>query len=98
MKDTKYNGWTNWETWNFKLWLDNDLHANWLPTLKNVDNECKTYELSRWLESHVADDWKEIQICEREPGFFHDVCNMAIREVNFFEIAEHLIEERENDS
>ena len=21
---TKYNGWTNYETWNFKLWLDND--------------------------------------------------------------------------
>ena len=22
-KDNTYNGWTNWETWNFKLWLDN---------------------------------------------------------------------------
>ncbi len=21
---TKYNGWTNYETWNFKLWADND--------------------------------------------------------------------------
>ena len=21
---TKYNGWSNYETWNFKLWLDND--------------------------------------------------------------------------
>ena len=23
-KDRKYNGWSNYETWNFKLWLDND--------------------------------------------------------------------------
>jgi hypothetical protein len=23
-KDRKYNGWTNYETWNFKLWTDND--------------------------------------------------------------------------
>ena len=20
----EYNGWSNWETWNYKLWLDND--------------------------------------------------------------------------
>jgi hypothetical protein len=23
-KDRTYNGWSNYETWNFKLWLDND--------------------------------------------------------------------------
>jgi hypothetical protein len=23
-KDRKYNGWTNYETWNFQLWADND--------------------------------------------------------------------------
>jgi hypothetical protein len=24
MTDTKYNGWTNYETWNCMLWIDND--------------------------------------------------------------------------
>jgi hypothetical protein len=24
MSDNSYNGWTNWETWNMALWLDND--------------------------------------------------------------------------
>ncbi len=24
MADTKYNGWTNYETWLVKLWMDND--------------------------------------------------------------------------
>ena len=24
MSDDKYNGWTNYETWNVKLWMDND--------------------------------------------------------------------------
>ena len=23
---TEYNGWTNWETWNVLLWLDNDFN------------------------------------------------------------------------
>ena len=24
MSDTKYNGWTNYETWAVKLWIDNE--------------------------------------------------------------------------
>jgi hypothetical protein len=23
-KDARYNGWTNYETWAVKLWIDND--------------------------------------------------------------------------
>lgn len=24
MSDQSYNGWTNWETWQVPLWIDND--------------------------------------------------------------------------
>jgi len=24
MNNKEYNGWTNWETWNVLIWLDND--------------------------------------------------------------------------
>ena len=32
-KDRTYNGWSNYETWNFKLWLDNDKR----PTIELKD-------------------------------------------------------------
>jgi hypothetical protein len=36
MQKLKYNGWTNYETWNFKLWADNDE-----PTYKKVQSLIK---------------------------------------------------------
>ena len=36
MQKLKYNGWTNYETWNFKLWTDNDE-----PTYKKVQSLIK---------------------------------------------------------
>ena len=37
MQKLEYNGWYNYETWNFKLWLDNDQRVyEWLQeTIKS---------------------------------------------------------------
>ncbi len=37
MNDTTYNGWTNYETWNVALWMDND------EFLYNTAKACVTY-------------------------------------------------------
>mgnify|MGYP003628070302 CR=1 FL=1 len=94
MSNQEYNGWTNWETWNFKLWIDNsaDSYTSVLfLTLEVKEAEEGVFTLSKELES-LAND-----LCEEsvtfETGFFADVCNSAIKKVNFYEIAESYLEE-----
>ena len=38
MRNEKYNGWTNYETWNAALWLDNDYGSKtyWSETAQEV--------------------------------------------------------------
>lgn len=38
MSDTTYNGWTNYETWNVALWIDND------EGLNSMAQDCVNYE------------------------------------------------------
>jgi len=89
----KYNGWTNWETWNFKLWIDNESYYAVLELALELQREGKDkYELSKELESWADDMLEAIRI---ECGFFADVCNTAIKEINFYEIAESYLLEIE---
>ena len=88
MGDNKYNGWTNWYTWNFKLWIDNEesSHSAVMELAQGKD----AYELSFELKQWTDDMLKAVKL---EAGFLADVCNSAIKEINFFEIAETYIEE-----
>ena len=91
MMDKSYNGWTNWETWNFGLWLDNDE-----PTHHEINQLIKgskdVYDLSKKLEEWAYGSLDDEYM---NPSFIMDFVNGAIREINFFEIAEHKIEERD---
>ena len=96
--DKSYNGWTNWETWNFKLWIDNE-ESSYNAVLEMAERieedhavkpklkECSScaYELSKELEEYAEDQREAVKV---ETGFFADVCNSSIKEINFYEIAE----------
>ena len=87
MQKQKYNGWTNYETWNYKLWLDNNQETyDAVRTLAKKHNDA--FDLSIEL-SKVAHDNAPLL----EASFYSDVLNASIREVNFFEIAESYLEE-----
>ena len=88
---SKYNGWTNYETWNFNLWITND-EEDYRYSLELTSNSEDVYELSQKLEEwalEMADD------CSFPHGFISDMVNSSIKQVNFYEVAEHLWEERE---
>ena len=58
---TKYNGWTNYETWNFKLWLDNDetVHnyiIDEIKKIKAIGYDAEAYEVSNFLRSYIDDN------------------------------------------
>ena len=56
---TKYNGWTNYETWNFKLWLDNDqdVHNYIIDEIKKIKVLDVNLEAGRDLTSTEHFDW-----------------------------------------
>ena len=96
MTDTTYNGWTNYETWNCKLWMDNDEGSyHYFKEMAEQSNG-ETYELSQQLDAYfddLAGEWAGDSAC-----FFADIFSAALSNVNWYEIAEHLIDDVEVDA
>ena len=84
MNNEKYNGWTNYATWRINL--------EWLDGFNPDDNGYDTndvYELSIQLKDYV-----ESVIDETTPdGIAKDYALAFVSDVNYYEIAENLIEE-----
>ena len=94
--DNTYNGWTNWETWVVNVWMDNDPRlyeyvGNMAREEVLKDKESAPYKLSKTLRKYF-DEWTpEIE------GLYLDLLNGAMREINWHEIAEHLVERVEEE-
>ena len=72
---TKYNGWTNYETWNFKLWLDNDetTHKFVISKIKEIrsrfsDNDWKDFITTREKAYKIASDFLRSYIDDNMPN------------------------------
>lgn len=86
--EAKYNGWTNYETWNCNLWFDDAFTEDAERILADCDNDKDEAisQLADYIESTVEEYKPEVP-----NGFFGDIMSAAMREVNFREIAEHYI-------
>ena len=96
---TKYNGRTNYETWNLSLWIDND--REWYRAVNDkavgLVNDALTKKqqieiLRSFIIDLVQDEEPKIDAC-----FYSDILNASIREVNFWEISTNIINEARRD-
>lgn len=83
--DNKYNGWTNYETWRVKLEI--------LDYFDLEGYSKDPYELSKQLEDYV----EEVVFIETPDGLAKDYASAFLRQVNYYEIAEHLVEDYKYD-
>ena len=84
MEKNTYNGWYNWETWNFKLWLDND---EYYQSQYKIIEKMDISTIEKWLEGE-AEMMAEYHLKDASgASFIHDMVNMSIKEINFNEIA-----------
>lgn len=99
MNDNTYNGWTNYETWNCKLWIDNDGSLEYweeqamlnaqaaMDQYPDEGKERATGWLANELNTHFIENSPEVT------GFYADILSAALREVNWHEIARSIIDD-----
>lgn len=85
-----YSGWTNYETWNVKPWMDNDEggYHYWRDATKEATS---AYDLARLMQAEHEENMPELT------GTYADMLMASLREVNWLEIAEHMIEDETED-
>jgi hypothetical protein len=87
-----YNGWTNYETWNANVWLDEEGNY-WREEAQNIasqqgyDKDDSAYELARVMESYYE------EYAPQTTGMYADFLSASMSRINWYEIAGHYVDE-----
>ena len=98
MSDKTYNGWKNYETWLIALWIDNEQRLQEEARMiaryaarKNLGDDtlpALADGLKQWVE-----DWHDVYAVSEKGGFVSDLLNAAMSEIDWYELAEHYLED-----
>jgi len=95
MSDKTYTGWTNYETWNVKLWLDNDEGSHYFMREVIEDNWEPEYP---WRAGEALRDALADTMPDLSGTMWGDLLNAAWEEVNWTEIATAVAEDLDLDA
>jgi len=82
MSDKRHNGWTNYATWRVNLEIIDGI--DW-------------YECEHVDADYVKELVEDIVFSQHEESLMSDYANAFLSEVNYHEIAEHIINESINE-
>jgi hypothetical protein len=105
MEHKEYNGWYNHETWLAGLWIDNDEGS--YNTRQELAEEAWEASENPPLQAPYLDrDDRALRLLEKSlkkwilgqnpleaSGFFNDLMNSALYEINWQELARHYLDE-----
>jgi len=108
-QDTTYNGWSNYPTWNIKLWMDNDQgsYEYWQERANECYQEAEpqyegqpkldeaTLMLAGEIECYYTEAFAEMTT---DAGPMADIMGWAMGQVDFREIAENMLSEVEPEA
>jgi hypothetical protein len=110
MSDNRYNGWTNYETWAVALWIDNDqgsqehwggvAHEAYEEAVRDPNEDTRdqwTHSAAVAVAERLKDDLTDEESCPLlgQASVYSDLLTAALGEVNWYEIAEHMVEDCE---
>ena len=88
MSDTKYNGWTNYETWRVNLEIFDGVTLEDLNTV-----EVEPYEVGQYLKDYAEEIvFLDSHIGGKTPSsLMEDYARTFLQNVNWYEIASYMI-------
>jgi hypothetical protein len=94
----KYNGWKNYETWAVSLWIDNEestyLRARAIAQEARADPQIIDGRTAPGVVADCLKEWIENDSpLNNTATLYADLLNAALSEVDWYEIAEHYLNE-----
>ena len=94
----KYNGWTNYETWNVALWMDNEQYKQelWSSRVRELLEDEEEYP-NAILQDELKKFVDDLNPLAGDASMYADLLSAAIDSVNWYEIAQSYLDDAKTE-